>query len=134
MKNDVWTPSRMLEVWGLRVSGGSLKTPYKVSGGGESGLDDEWQAKSYMERVPGFDLARPVLVWVYAEGRDASDFPLRRPGESFASALKRLGWGDYLMVGSARVALEVLRDFEVELHEALAERPFVAVRVSSEEP
>lgn len=109
-----------------------MKTPWKVSGGGAAGLDDEWQAKSYMEAVPGFDLARPVLAWVYAEGRDVGEFPLRRPGETFEVALRRLGWEDYLMLGPGRAALEVLRDFEVELHEALAERPFAPVRAGEE--
>jgi hypothetical protein len=131
--NEGWSLERMLEAWGLRACGGSLKNPLNLSTGGATGTDENWQAKQYVEGVTGFSLARPVLVWVFAQGLDVAAFRLRQPGESLTQALKRLGWQDYVMLPAARIALEVLRDFEVELGEALEERPFTPMFEPEEE-
>lgn len=125
----------MLEAWGLRTCGGCLRNPLNLSTGGASGsCDENWQAKTYVEGVKDFALARPVLVWACIEGKDPAAFPIKRPGESLAQALRRLGWQDYVMVAPGRIALEVFQDFEVELIEALQDRPFVPMHQVDAEP
>lgn len=123
--NKSWTVQAMLEAWGLRVCGVSLKNPLALSAGGSSGADYEWQAMRYVESVTGFDMARPVLSWVYSHGLPVERYQLCRPGESKAQALKRLGWQDYVMVPAPKIPEAVLSDFWVEMEDALADRPFV---------
>ncbi len=131
--NEPWSAARMLEAWGLRTCGGFLKNPLAQSTGGAGACDENWQAKTYVEGVKDFALVRPVLVWVCTEGRDPASFPVKLPGESLDQALRRLGWLDYLMIAPSRIALEVYRDFEVELIEALQVRPFVPMHVAEKE-
>ena len=117
---ETWTVDAILEAWGLRQTG-SIKNPLKVSTQGKSGADFEAQAAVYVETTPGFWRARPVLRWVYFEGKDVRMFRPRLPGESLIKAVHRLGWSDLwggvnehamgeIILGEFRVALQTRID------------------------
>lgn len=118
------TARQALEVWGLRVCGGSLKSPTKKATGGNASVDDEMSLARYVEATPGFERARPALVHVYAEGQPVESFRLRHPGETTTRALIRLGWMGYLIHPPSCIACEVLREFEAALEAKIADCPW----------
>jgi hypothetical protein len=118
-------PDRMLETWGLRISGASLKSPFKVSTGGEPAIDDDLAAVRYVERLKGFVDARPVLAHVHIYGRSLSEFPLRQPGESLPAAIERLGWWMLIDTPPEQMAGAIYRGFFWILESALRRNPFI---------
>ncbi len=122
MKNEL-SAEQMLEIWGLRSCGSSLKNPLKPSTWGGRGSDDELVIVDYVESVPGFGLAKEALVWVFRYGNDPTAFPLVRPGETCATSLIRRQWGMHL--GRARQAVcgAVVREFMGLLEERIKQGP-----------
>jgi hypothetical protein len=115
----------MLQIWGLRATGGSLKSPIKRSTGGEAQQDDELAVALYVQSTPGFATARPVLRRIYCEGRTANGDWWRGPGESLGRAALRLGWGRYLgIVAMKEIPMEVHADFMHGLEQRLIDSPF----------
>jgi hypothetical protein len=116
----------MLEVWGRRVSGGSLKDPLKLSTGSCRGTDDESALVLYVEMTFGFELVRPVLVHVFAEGRSLSSYAFRQVGESRVAAAMRHGRGCRISDGwsDLEIADDALRSFMRRLGRKIKRRPF----------
>lgn len=119
------TVDEMLERWGLRVVGGSLKSPWRISTGGEAGWDDDLRLVDYVESTPGFERAAPILRHRFSEGRSLESFRVSLPGESRARALIRLGWFDLNGLADAAIPGRVLEDFVSLLNRRMAETPFV---------
>jgi hypothetical protein len=116
---------QMLELWGLRVSGDSLKCPMRLSTGGEASIDDDLAAVRYVESIRGFAEARPVLVHVHVNGGEPNTFLLRLPGEPLSSAVSRLGWWMLHDLSADRMAGSVYRGFVWLLEASLRKTPFV---------
>lgn len=114
----------LLERWGLRVCGGTLKSPYRVSTGGEEGVDDDLRLVAFVEATEGFSRAKPVLLHRFARGEAPESFTWRRPGEDFRRALIRLGWFDMVGLPERRVARKVLEEFEDRLANRVRGEPF----------
>lgn len=132
-KNQPWSAARMLEAWGLRTSGGSLRNPLKLSTGGSGGCDEEWQAMRYVEAVKGYERSLPVLRWVYVQGQPIETFRLRGPGEPLMRALVRNEWASYIDFPAGNIPDAVLSDFIDNLEKALARRPFTPIHEPEEE-
>ena len=115
---------QLLEIWGLRVSGASLKHPFRTSTGEEPGIDDELAAVRYVERVKGFAEARPVLVHVHVDGGRLREFRVRAPGEDLGAALVRLNWWMLYDLRAEEMPGTVYRGFLWMLETALAKAPF----------
>lgn len=115
----------MLERWGLRVCGGSLKSPIRMSTGGEAGIDDDLFLVEYVETTTGFGRARPVLLHRYAHGRPFSSFQLRQPGEPRSRALIRWGWFDMVGFRDSDIPKRIVEEFETFLAERMRISPFV---------
>lgn len=116
---------RMLERWGLRVCGGTLKNPMKLSTGGEPSPDDDLRLVDYVESTPGFERARPALQWRFVQGKPFSSFQLCRPGESRSLALIRLGWFGLIGLPDAKIPEKIVKEFEIALKERLLDLPFL---------
>jgi hypothetical protein len=127
-----WNETTLLEAWGLRQTGG-LRSPLKVSTGGGSGSDDEAQAMRWVEAVPGFESARPVLAHVYVKGLPVESYIVRGPGEPLLRALLRHGWGELLGTPERKVARTVLVWFMRCVAVQLRAVPFEPVRELEDE-
>ena len=128
-----WSTYRLLQVWGLRVSGGRF-TLGLSPGSGETSVDeDEAQAMLYVERTPGFYRARPVLVHVLAEMRPVETFQVKRPWESTEAALRRLRWLDLIGEPLERIPGIVFDRFATQISQRVAESPFVPIRTPDED-
>lgn len=119
------TVRQMLERWGLRVCGGTLKSPLKISTGGEPAADDDLRLVDYVESIPGFDRARPVLQHRFVNGLPLQTFRLRHPGETRPLALIRLGWFGLIGLPDARIPDQILKEFEEALAERMRISPFI---------
>jgi hypothetical protein len=114
----------MLERWGLRIVGGTLKSPLRVSTGGEAMLDDDLRLVDYVESTSGYDRAAPVLKHIYSEGRTFGEFRLRLPGETREHALLRWGWFDLVGLRDAVIPARIDLEFRRELRRRLREQPY----------
>lgn len=130
-KNTPWTLDAVLEAWGLRVSGASLKNPLKEStGGNSSALDDEFQAMQRVERMPGYSRAKPVLHWHHVLGNRLDQF---QPGiytgypTGTAGAFVKLGWDGHRHVPIHVAAQDEYDDFIEALEADLRACPFVPI-------
>jgi hypothetical protein len=99
------TPLGMLEIWGLRVSGASLKDPLAKSTGGRAGIDDELALAMYVEATDGFQEARPVLAHVYSRFLPVSGYRYREPGETRLRASIRHGQANLMLEGWTDTAM-----------------------------
>ena len=132
----------MLQVWGAR-SRGPLRSPLKISTGGDASTDDESQVVFYVERTPDFELSKPVLQWVYCWHRDARVFNLASVlndprylsvGAVFpASILMQMGWGFGIGRSKGTVAQMVLSRFVDNLADRLRSEPFQIIRAVPDE-
>jgi hypothetical protein len=125
---EYWSAERILTAWGLRQLG-PMRTPYKVSTGGDASTDDEWQAMRFVERLEHFERAKPVLAHVYANGAPPETFRLREPGETKLKALLRFGWGFLIGRDEKDIPRLIEEGFRYSLREELKHRPFVPVRL-----
>ena len=116
----------MLEIWGLRVSGGSLKDPLGKSTGGRAGIDDELALVMYVETTEGFSEARPVVAHVYADFLPISSYRYRQPGETRMRASIRHGQANLLLEGwsDQRMAQKLHDDFMDSLIKRQKVQPF----------
>jgi hypothetical protein len=115
---------QMLRTWGLRCTGGSLKSAgLRLNTGSEAAVDDEEAAMYYVESVDSFYTARPVLVHVYAEFKSIGTYRWRRPGETEFVALKRLRWLPFR--DETHIPHAVHQMFLEHLSDKLREHPFV---------
>lgn len=114
----VYDPYRMLEWWGLRETGGSLKDPTKKSNGGKASEDDEEAAMIYVQTTPNFRVARPVLAHVHIEGLPLCDFVVRGPGERLTPALLRRSWWQLVGIRENLIAEAIYTGFvEILIHQ-----------------
>ena len=142
MPKQDWTPETMLQVWGAR-SRGPLRSPLKISTGGDASTDDESQVSFYVEKTPDFETSKPVLTWVYCQHRDVRIFSLASVlndpryisiGPMFpAEVLMRMGWGFGLGRSKGTVAQMVLNRFLDNLADRLRAEPFQVIRAIAEE-
>jgi hypothetical protein len=95
------TPLGMLEIWGLRVSGSSLKDPLAQSTGGRAGIDDELALALYVEATEGFEQSHPVLTHVYARFLPIQTYRYRQPGETRLRAAMRHGQASQMLDGKS---------------------------------
>jgi len=100
----IYDATTMLEWWGLRESGGSLKNPVKKSTGGDPAEDDEKAAMVFVQTTQFFRVARPILAHVHIEGKQLDEFVIRMPGERLKQSLLRLGWWQLCGVREERIA------------------------------
>jgi hypothetical protein len=114
----------MLERWGLRVIGGTLKNPLRTSTGGEAVLDDDLFLVAYVEGTEGFERAGPVLRHRYSAGLGLDRFRVRLPGESLTRALLRFGWFDLREVPERKIPERVLDEFRTALAARMAADPY----------
>ena len=129
------TPLGMLEIWGLRVSGGSLKDPLAKSTGGRAGIDDELALVMYVETTEGFAEARSVIAHVYADFLPISSYRYRQPGETRMRASIRHGQANLLLEGwtDQKLAQKLHDDFMDSLIRRQKAQPFkVPVRQEEE--
>lgn len=128
-RSEGWSAIHVLEAWGLRTTGRSLKDPLKEATGGYSGADDEWEAKRLVEELPGFWTARPALHWVYVEGQPIAEFqPVRYAMcVRYEAQMLALGWGEHLGKRLPVAAKIELEKFENALIAHLREFPFEPV-------
>jgi len=122
-KSEGWSAKRVLEAYGLRISGRALMKPFQKESGGCKVLDEETQAVICVQSIEGYTLAEPILKWVHSEGHSPSDF---RPnmGEELAC---RLLWGVGPTFDLKRSAAEHYRAFYRALEISLRERPFIPI-------
>ena len=142
MPKQDWTPETMLQIWGAR-SRGPLRSPLKVSTGGDASTDDESQVSFYVEKTPDFESSKPVLTWVYCQHREIRLFNLAialndpkylTAGSVFPSEiLMRMGWGYGINKPKAVVAQMVLNRFLDNLSDRLRAEPFHIVREVQDE-
>ena len=120
------TPLAMLEIWGLRVSGSSMKNPWIKSTGNPAGIDDEMALALYVEATKGFEQARPVLTHVYARFLPIHSYRYREPGESRLRAAMRHGQASEMLDGKSdqQLAQKLHDDFMDELIKRQREHPF----------
>ena len=125
----------MLEIWGLRVSGGSLKDPLAKSTGGRAGIDDELALVMYVETTEGFAEARSVIAHAYADFLPISSYRYRQPGETRMRASIRHGQANLLLDGwsDQKMAQKLHDDFMDSLIKRQKTQPFkVPVRQEEE--
>jgi hypothetical protein len=116
----------MLEIWGLRVSGGSLKDPLAKSTGGRAGIDDELALVMYLEAIEGFETARPVLAHIYSNFLPIESYRYRQPGETRMRAAIRHGQANLLLDGwpDSRMTQKLFNDFLDALIRHQRDKPF----------
>jgi hypothetical protein len=114
-----------LDIWALRVSGGSLKNPLHASTGEGSGVDDEQSLADYVEETPGFGQARTVLYQIHAEHKPISRVWLQRPNERLVDAYARLRWIGLDHLRRDVAVATVYRQFLDRLDRRLVEKPWV---------
>lgn len=120
------TAHEALEIWGLRVSGGSLKSPgMRERINGSESVDDELALMRYVESTDGFFEARPVLLHKFANGLPIETFQMRGPGETRFLALHRLRWLPYVDEADRDIPQQVVDDFTWSLDRRLIDHPFV---------
>jgi hypothetical protein len=121
---------QLLELWGLRISGGTLRSVgLRPRSGEEPGVDEVMVVVRYVESTTGFERAKDALVWVYCRGREASEFPVVGPGQTLGAALLRRGWGMHLGKPRREVAPAVVEEFRRELEKRLVAQPMVTIPV-----
>lgn len=120
------TPHGMLEIWGLRVSGTSLKDPLAKSTGGRAGIDDELALALYVEGTPGFEQSRTVLAHVYARFLPIATYRYRGPGETRLRAAMRHGQASQMLDGKSdpQLAQKLHDDFMDALIKKQKSHPF----------
>jgi hypothetical protein len=120
------TPLGMLEIWGLRVSGASLKDPLAKSTGGRVGIDDELALALYVEGTQGFEQSRSVLAHVYARFLPIASYRYREPGETRLRAAMRHGQASQMLDGNsdAQLAQKLHDDFMDSLIRRQRDHPF----------
>ncbi|WP_025229103.1 hypothetical protein [Fimbriimonas ginsengisoli] len=124
----------LLELWGLRTIGSSLKSAgLRQYSGGSAGVDVAEYAMRYVEETAGFDSAHPVLLHVYGHGLPASTFFYRGPGEMLSRALIRMGWFGFIGTAEREIPSLVERKFVEGLTERLAIQPFHVPEPPTEE-
>jgi len=125
----------MLEIWGMRVTGGTLKSVgQREAAGGESGVDEAQLIARYVEETEHFDTSRPVLIHRFGFGRSEAEFRYRQPGEPLSQALIRLGWFCFLGVPQREIPGLVLARFVDRLASRLQEDPYVVPVPTAEVP
>lgn len=125
MANDI-SLDEMMERWGLRIVGGSLKNPLRTSTGGAAMLDDDLRLVDYVESTSGYARAAPVLKHIYSEGGTLAAFRLRLPGETREHALIRHGWFDLVGMRDAQIPSRIAGEFRRALARRLREQPYNA--------
>lgn len=120
------TPLGMLEIWGLRVSGSSLKDPLAKSTGGPAGIDDELALALYVESVEGFDQARAILTHIYARFLPIQNYRYREPGETRLRAAMRHGQASQMLEGKSdqQLTQRLHDEFMDKLIKKQREHPF----------
>jgi hypothetical protein len=123
----------LLETWGhavaARYNGGNpLARLRRMSGIGNPRRGDsmaELIRVCYVESTMGFHGAKPVLKWVYAEGRRIQNYQFRRFGESWLGSLMRHGWivDPHEEVPPQEAGMTVLARFRTELECRLEAEP-----------
>jgi hypothetical protein len=121
---QVLTVHEMLERWGLRVTGGTLKNPIRTSTGGDPLPDDDLALVSYIRGTEGYDRAAPILSHRYSLGLPSGRFRVRNPGETLARALMRLGWFDLAGLPEREIPRRVLREFRDALADRMRSDPY----------
>jgi hypothetical protein len=120
------TPLGMLEIWGLRISGSSLKDPLALSTGGPSGIDDEMALALYVEATSAFEQAKPVLTHIYARFLPIRSYRYREPGETRLRAAMRHGQASLMLEGRSdqQLSQKLHDDFMDELIKKQRSHPF----------
>ena len=120
------TPLGMLEIWGLRVSGTSLKDPLAKSTGCRAGIDDELALVMYIESTEGFEQAREILAHLYARFLPIATYRYRQPGETRLRAAMRHGQASEMLAGKSdsQLAQTLHDDFMDRLIKRQKEHPF----------
>lgn len=125
-----FSPRAMLQIWAARIQGKNLTDPLTPSVGGDARDEVEGQVVEYVKSTAGYWQAEPVLKWEFVKGRDALEFDLRRPGESFDYALGRFGLDPAYQEYKAfpyKLGPRLRDEFVRALQERLASDPFVFV-------
>jgi hypothetical protein len=128
-KSEGWSAKRVLEAYGLRITGKSLTVPCREPEGGRKVLDEEEQAVRCVQSIEGYTYAEPILKWVHSEGHSPSDFRPNK-GEELAC---RLLWGVGASFDLKRSAAEHYRAFYRALEISLRERPFIPILFDEDE-
>lgn len=131
-KRNAWTPDQLLEAWGLRIDGASMGNDCKkfnrsLCAGDRAGMDDELQAVLYIESVPGFGIAKPILKHVHVDFKPARSFKFRKPGDTATrlAILHRFGLVRLIHLPDPVIAETVYLEFLDALIEQTKTRPFV---------
>lgn len=124
-----WSANRVLQAYGLRIVGRSLDIPLRRWKGGRIIMDEEAQAVKLVQSISGYDLAEPILRWVYAEGYSPSEF---RPnlGEELHCRRK---WGIGPSFDIQLAAIGHYREFIRSIEAHLKENPFTPVLYEDED-
>jgi len=122
-KSEPWTIGRILHTYGLRITGGPLDIGYSRFQGGDAILDESAQAVCVVTRTDGYDLAEPVLKWVYAYFRPLHKFNPGMAQERFCREL----WGIGPDFPIQRAATGHYWGFIETLEASLKEHPFSPV-------
>lgn len=121
-------------LWGLQYAAGQLRDVIRrESEGGPEATDEEVQKAIYVELTPGYHVAKPVLVHVYARFHEPQDFDPCLPGESLTDALERLGWRSAMGLSRRQVGPWVHDRFILALESKMAKTPFT-LAISHEAP
>ena len=117
-------PDQMIEIWTLRTSGASLKSPCKLSTGGHSGVDRDLVVVRYVEAVGLFPVAEACLDRL-REHKDASGLWYRFPGLTLLGSALRRSWGSWFFStdNKREVPELVLESFRLELTQRIKETP-----------
>jgi hypothetical protein len=102
-------PLQMLETWGLRIRGSSLKDPNEAASGESITVDDELALCMYVESTDGFFYSRPVLRHVFVEFLPIASYRYVGPGETAWQASLRHG---QVELYARLTTLEKLKDRE----------------------
>jgi len=98
----------MLIIWGLRVDSGRFQSARLAPGGGGMVEDegDELAVVRYVQSVPKFDFAAPVLRWVHVHPFHAvEEFGAWQPQYQRQGTSTNLGWLSSLLDSKQRQAV-----------------------------
>jgi len=122
-KSEGWSAKRVLEAYGLRITGKGLDKPLRGGGSDTAILDEELQAVRCVQSIQGYTLAEPVLFWVHSMGFHVSDFC---PNMELELVCRKL-WGVGPTFDLRISAAGHYRAFYLALETSLRARPFVPV-------
>jgi hypothetical protein len=138
-----WKWRKVLDAWAACVVGSEPAMPgigYPTRRTADH-CGDEYLAYVRTCSVPGYQVARPVLIHHIAHGRPLETFRVVEPGESVRDALNRLGWrdlmifppSDALLVGVADMAWWRWSCFKRALKDELHAEPYFGAMVAYED-